>query len=128
MLTDFHQTVLEYAEKNLKLNQTSNCSTEMLDWANVPPNHTRFDIIVGSDICYNAEHPDLLPAVTQALLSDSPDAVFLVAVMKNRPEIRIFEQRMEAQHFKMKFRHEIRFVSRRASNKDTLHYLFGFVR
>lgn len=77
------------------------------------------------DICYNPEHPTLLPPVIRSLLRLGGGAprLFLAAVMRNRPEIPSFEREMKGAGFEMQLRDEVSF-QKPDSTVVTEHFIY----
>lgn len=93
----------------------------------------KYDVVIGTDICYNPEHPALLAPVIRRLLSHSNRdgsapveprrPTFLASVMRLRPEIPAFEQEMQRAGFILQEKHDITF-SKPDSNIVTQHRIY----
>lgn len=105
VLSDHNLEVVERLKANVKLNRDSllvNCQTvsvEAIDWSDylqphavgtrgapTQPTH-RFQIILGADVVYSTETVEMLVSAVDALLLDSPDAVFLLAYVSRWPAV-----------------------------------------
>lgn len=58
--TDYHPEVGNFLTENTKLNQSNTIPFVRTGWADAETNLGKFDVIIGSDILYEAEHVELL--------------------------------------------------------------------
>lgn len=58
--TDYHPEVENFLNENSKLNQTDFIPFVRTGWADAETHLGKFDVIIGSDILYEAEHVELL--------------------------------------------------------------------
>ncbi len=58
--TDYHPEVENFLIENVKLNQGNVIPFVRTGWADAETNLGKFDVIIGSDILYEAEHVELL--------------------------------------------------------------------
>src|SRR5262249_53112253 len=101
VLSDHHDLVLKYAQENIALNRCETVASVLkLDWNTVVKEEGgsgeigKYDVVVGSDICYDPDHPALLGPCIRKLLRSGVESYCYLAVMRDRPEIRLFEDEM----------------------------------
>lgn len=137
VLSDYNEKVLEYAMKNIQSNNVTNASVLRLDWNEVcdetnQKNLETYDLIVGSEVCYDEFHPPIIATVVDRLLASETRTdftpMFLVAALQTRHGINLLERCMEEVGFYLSFKREFVFLSNRSSNRETYHYIFGFCR
>jgi predicted nicotinamide N-methyase len=58
--TDYHPEVGNFLAENTRLNQSDSIPFVRTGWADAETNLGKFDVIIGSDILYEAEHVELL--------------------------------------------------------------------
>lgn len=58
--TDYHPEVENFLTENIKLNKSDVIPFVRTGWADAETNLGKFDVIIGSDILYEAEHVELL--------------------------------------------------------------------
>lgn len=58
--TDYHPETGNFLAENTKLNQTNSIPFVRTGWADAETHLGKFDVIIGSDILYEAEHVELL--------------------------------------------------------------------
>lgn len=58
--TDYHPEVENFLLENIKLNKGDSIPFVRTGWADIKSNLGEFDVIIGSDILYEAEHVELL--------------------------------------------------------------------
>ncbi|EAR07446.1 class I SAM-dependent methyltransferase [Reinekea blandensis] len=60
--TDYHPAVESFLQRNTTLNQDADIAYQRVDWADERDTLGAFDVIIGSDLLYEDEHIELLPA------------------------------------------------------------------
>jgi predicted nicotinamide N-methyase len=73
--TDYIQDALHFAQRNSVLNKINNIKFELLDWRNIKENHTKYDIILASDIAYEKRFFADLPKALLSLMHDDSIAI-----------------------------------------------------
>ena len=58
--SDCHPLAAEFLQENLKLNQLPTMKYETGNWSRSNPSLGRFDLIIGSDVLYDREQPEVL--------------------------------------------------------------------
>jgi len=58
--TDYHPEVENFLQKNVQLNNGDDIPFARLDWADGGSELGKFDLIIGSDLCYEGDHIEIL--------------------------------------------------------------------
>jgi predicted nicotinamide N-methyase len=74
-LTDWNDQALQQCAYNIQLNNLTNASVAKLNWQDPPDNHTRVDLLIGSDLIYQNEMAVYLHQTIKRLLQ--ADGVFV---------------------------------------------------
>lgn len=73
--TDQHPLAENFLEKNLLLNDMEPLPFEMGSWEETDLDMERFDLIIGSDLLYEAEHPALLAGFIARHANDNSEVI-----------------------------------------------------
>ncbi|KAI8906887.1 putative methyltransferase-domain-containing protein [Gorgonomyces haynaldii] len=105
-MTDYHPTVLDNLERNVKLNNLEDkIVVKKLDWRTcLDPEQqdpslkeTEFDLVIAADCIFDFEHSRLVPKVSMHYLSKKTEARFHVVItyrLKFKLEVAQFEENM----------------------------------
>jgi predicted nicotinamide N-methyase len=112
--TDYYEDALDVTRANVFRNLGKLARTRLVDWRHLPQDLGTFDLVFASDVLYENEYAELLPALLQGLLAPGGSAriadpgrvaapVFVEACGKNGLVIRSKETRpFEAGEIKQK--------------------------
>jgi predicted nicotinamide N-methyase len=112
--TDYYEDALDVTRANVFRNLGKLARTRLVDWRHLPEDLGTFDLVFASDVLYENEYAELLPALLQGLLASGGIAriadpgrvaapVFVEACEKNGLVIRTKETRpFEAGEIKQK--------------------------
>ena len=75
--TDYYEDALDVTRANVFRNLGVEARTRLVDWRHVPEDLGRFDLVFASDVLYEKEYAELLPAILNRVLA--PDGQALIA-------------------------------------------------
>jgi predicted nicotinamide N-methyase len=90
--SDYHPLADEFLQENNRLNELPSQHFERCDWAEALPEVGLFDLIIGSDLLYEPDHPALLSRFID--LHSSP-SVKVIIIDPGRRQQGQFTRRME---------------------------------
>ncbi|WP_245962079.1 class I SAM-dependent methyltransferase [Stutzerimonas urumqiensis] len=76
-VSDYHPLIPIFLADNARLNELTPPRYRALDWEDCPDDFGRFDLIIGSDLLYHAEHPMALANVIDLLSADQVDVLLV---------------------------------------------------
>ena len=94
--SDYHPLAGEFLQENNRLNDMPPMHFERCDWAEALPALGVFDLIIGSDLLYEPDHPSLLSRFIDAHASSS---VKVIIIDPGRRQQGQFTRRMEGLGF-----------------------------
>lgn len=98
--SDYHPLAKEFLQENNRLNELPPLHFECCDWAETIPAIGTFDLIIGSDLLYEPDHPALL---SQFIDLHSSRSVKVIIVDPGRRQQGQFTSRMEQLGFAASF-------------------------
>ena len=98
--SDYHPLAESFLEENTRLNRLPPLRFKRCDWAQLLPEMGRFDLIIGSDLLYEPDHPGLLSTFID--LHSSP-LVQVIIVDPGRRQQSGFTRKMEYLGFSSSF-------------------------
>lgn len=98
--SDYHPLADEFLQENNRLNKLPPLHFERCDWAEVIPSIGLFDLIIGSDLLYEPDHPALL---SQFINLHSSNSVKVIIIDPGRRQQGQFTRRMEGLGFVASF-------------------------
>lgn len=66
-ISDYLEDALDFAKKNVKLNENNNFKFSTIDWRNINVD-TKYDVVLASDIAYEKRSFEFIPKAIEALL------------------------------------------------------------
>lgn len=90
--SDYHPSARDFCAENIRLNHLEPMSFTLCDWAKLQPEMGDFDLIIGSDLLYEPNHPALLSAFIDM---HSKPTVEVVIIDPDRRQQREFTRSME---------------------------------
>ncbi|GAC1376234.1 MAG: methyltransferase domain-containing protein [Aquirhabdus sp.] len=90
--SDYHPSACDFFTENIRLNHMSPMSFSICDWAKLHPEMGNFDLIIGSDLLYEPNHPALLSTFIDL---HSKPTVEVVIIDPDRRQQREFTRAME---------------------------------
>lgn len=90
--SDYHPSARDFFAENIRLNDMSPMTFTLCDWAKLQPEMGHFDLIIGSDLLYEPNHPALLSAFIDL---HSKSTVEVVIIDPDRRQQREFTRSME---------------------------------
>lgn len=75
--TDYYEDALDVTRANVFRNLGTLARTRMVDWRHLPDDLGRFDLVFASDVLYEKEYAELLPAILDRVLT--PSGLALIA-------------------------------------------------
>jgi predicted nicotinamide N-methyase len=63
LATDYYADALEFTAANAERNGLDNVDTRLIDWRKLPPDLDRYDVIVASDVLYEAPQARLIAGI-----------------------------------------------------------------
>ncbi len=90
--SDYHPSARDFFAENIALNHLAPMSFSLCDWAKLQPEMGDFDLIIGSDLLYEPNHPALLSAFIDL---HSKPTVEVIIIDPNRRQQREFTRSME---------------------------------
>lgn len=96
--SDYHPLAGSFLKENLTLNSFPPLPFENTDWSSINPTLGLFDLIIGSDILYEPNHPELISAFIDR--HAKPDATIII-VDPGRQEHRKFSRLMVEQGYQV---------------------------
>lgn len=94
--TDYHPEAKVFLEKNVELNKAKKINFEICDWKNEYPDLGKFDLIIGSDLLYQADHAEILASFIN---NHSKDGGEVIHIAPNRGHQGKFNRKMEDYSF-----------------------------
>lgn len=91
--TDYHPEVGNFLEVNTSLNSDRAIPYFQADWANITENNQKFDLIIGSDLLYEANHAVLLSTFLESYAKDNCE---IIIVDPGRRHLKSFTTLMKA--------------------------------
>lgn len=91
--TDYHPEAQNYLDINVKLNGGNPIAFERCDWADKGDRLGSFDLIIGSDLLYELDHPGLLSAFID---NHANPVCEVIIVDPGRAQQSSFRKKMEA--------------------------------
>lgn len=76
LATDYYEPPLDFTAYNAQTNTGKESATLLLDWRNPPENLSRFDLVIGADVLYEAHDCLALAELVPRLLASGGTAVF----------------------------------------------------
>lgn len=98
--SDYHPLADEFLQENNRLNEMPPLHFERCDWAEAMPAMGPFDLIIGSDLLYEPNHPALL---SQFIDQHSSRSVKVIIIDPGRRQQGQFTRRMEGLGFTASF-------------------------
>lgn len=90
--SDYHPSARDFFAENVRLNHLSPMAFSLCDWAKLQPEMGDFDLIIGSDLLYEPNHPALLSAFIDL---HSKETVEVIIIDPDRRQQREFTKSME---------------------------------
>ena len=90
--SDYHPSARDFFAENVRLNQMTPMSFSLCDWSKLQPEMGLFDLIIGSDLLYEPNHPALLSAFID---QHSKPTVEVIIIDPDRRQQREFTRTME---------------------------------
>ena len=90
--SDYHPSARDFFAANISLNNMMPMSFSLCDWAKLQPEMGQFDLIIGSDLLYEPNHPALLSSFID---QHSKPTVEVVIIDPDRRQQREFTRAME---------------------------------
>ncbi len=75
LATDYEDAALEFAAANAARNALPGVTTSRLDWRAIPEEFTRFDLVVGADVLYEARLVDVVAKALGRLVAEGGRAI-----------------------------------------------------
>lgn len=75
--TDLHPLTESFLAENLALNQMTDLPFHCGSWSQTLPGLGKFDLIIGSDLLYEAEHPQLLAGFINRHANDNAEVIII---------------------------------------------------
>jgi predicted nicotinamide N-methyase len=82
-VSDYHPLAEQFLEKNTVLNNLGPISYFRGDWRNPITQLGRFDLVIGSDILYEKEHPQILSSFINSHTKDSSEVIIVDSMHKH---------------------------------------------
>jgi predicted nicotinamide N-methyase len=98
--SDYHPLACEFIRENNRLNELPPLRFEHCDWAKPSPTMGAFDLIIGSDLLYEPDHPAML---AQFIDQHSSRSVQVIIIDPGRRQQGQFTKRMEKLGFDASF-------------------------
>ena len=98
--SDYHPLADEFLQENNRLNDLPPLHFERCDWAEAMPAMGLFDLIIGSDLLYEPDHPALL---SQFINLHASNSVRVIIIDPGRRQQGQFTRRMEGLGFAASF-------------------------
>ncbi len=95
-VSDIHPLGARFLRRNLALNHLGPLPFRDVDWQKANPGLGRFDLVIGSDVLYEREHPEMLARFIAAHTADGADVLI---VDPGRRRCAEFGRHMEAGGF-----------------------------
>lgn len=89
--SDKHPLAKEFLKKNVSINEMAPLKFEQIDWAEIDPGLGKFDLIIGSDVLYEPDHPRLL---SRFIERHAADGCVIIVVDPGRRQRMEFSKRM----------------------------------
>jgi predicted nicotinamide N-methyase len=90
--SDYHPSARDFFAENVRLNQMMPMPFSLCDWSKLQPELGLFDLIIGSDLLYEPNHPTLLSAFIDL---HSKPTVEVVIIDPDRRQQREFTRTMQ---------------------------------
>lgn len=90
--SDYHPSARDFFAENVRLNHLPPMAFSLCDWAKLQPEMGNFDLIIGSDLLYEPDHPALLSAFIDL---HSKATVEVIIIDPDRRQQREFTKSME---------------------------------
>lgn len=89
--SDYHPLAEEFMEKNARLNHLSPVRFQVINWSRIDASLGKFDLIIGSDILYEPDHPRILCRFIERHAEDNCTIIMVDPGRRQRME---FSKRM----------------------------------
>lgn len=89
--SDYHPLAEEFMEKNATLNHLSPVRFQIINWSRIDSSLGKFDLIIGSDILYEPDHPRILCRFIERHAADNCTIIMVDPGRRQRME---FSKRM----------------------------------
>ena len=75
--TDYHPEAKVFLEKNVQLNNEKKIEFHLCDWKDEDSTLGRFDLIIGSDLLYQEDHPKLLSSFIEKHANNCAEVIIV---------------------------------------------------